>query len=223
MTALKEYKLSRFNRLKNAPLRAISIGCIYFLVRERNAWNWTSVSQYSENCIHTDLLSAKAEAERQRGSGSVFRIRQMPALLFHSDDGIAVVTEINTSRPLHGLVVKQTRTAQQQAWYVNVTHLERLISPKISIGELIDSLKNSEIFWRTPPPLENGLLLFSYFDNPGLESLTGSRLRQWKSMSVGSEYDLNWPKEWAKLSASPTRRIADALQKRLDLLADSGD
>ena len=54
---------------------------IYYVFQGRNAWHSTWITQYNNGCMHINLDNAKKYAESLRACGSVFYIREIPALI----------------------------------------------------------------------------------------------------------------------------------------------
>ena len=93
-----------FDKLARSKVGDVSAGLLYYLFSGRNAWHSTWITRYTEGCMHGDLQGAKDTAERQRKQGSVFYIAELQALIIKSAAGVLAVTEINSGRPLSGVI-----------------------------------------------------------------------------------------------------------------------
>jgi hypothetical protein len=164
--------------------------------------------------------SAKAEAERKRVQGSIFYIREVPALQFISKKLCILVTEINTDSPLKNF-------------------LEVSEQPNITLMDVYSHFTSERpnsiirLIWRnTEFSRQNGkmCLVRNYFNS--LETTASSReLKGYKSYSNGKGYNLGWNKEENKLHTSAVERLAvdydrnivqhkvDSFQKRCNGLA----
>lgn len=77
---------------------------LYYISYGRNAWNSTWVQRYAQGCMHLSFASAAAYAEGRRTQGTVFYIRELPALCFTGEGPTFFITEINTKHPLAGFL-----------------------------------------------------------------------------------------------------------------------
>lgn len=73
---------------------------LYYISYGRNAWNSTWIQRYAQGCMHLSFASAAAYAEGRRTQGTVFYIRELPALCFTGDGPTFFLTEINSKHPL---------------------------------------------------------------------------------------------------------------------------
>jgi hypothetical protein len=73
---------------------------LYYISYGRNAWNSTWIQRYTQGCMHLSFASASAYAESRRTQGTVFYVRELPALCFTGDGPALFVTEINSKHPL---------------------------------------------------------------------------------------------------------------------------
>ena len=85
---------------KDLKLRGIKVVKIYYCYYGRNAWYSTWVQKYYKNCMHASFDSAKGFAEINRKQGSVFYIKELPALYIESGSYPILVTQINKTCPL---------------------------------------------------------------------------------------------------------------------------
>lgn len=81
-------------------LRQVEAVKIYYCLYGRNAWHSTWIQRYSENCMHLTFASAKSHAEAKRVQGSVFYIKELPALQFTTGKYRVLITQINSTCPL---------------------------------------------------------------------------------------------------------------------------
>lgn len=80
---------------------------LYYISYGRNAWNSTWVQRYAQGCMHLSFASAAAYAEGRRTQGTVFYIRELPALCFTGEGPTFFITEINTKHPLAGFLAEK--------------------------------------------------------------------------------------------------------------------
>lgn len=160
---------------------------IYYYIYGRNAWHSTWIQRYTPMCMHTTFESAKNQAENDRKNGSVFTIRQLPALLIKSDAFDFIVTQINESNPL----------AEYQLVPENVLSLNPIgnqrLQKKSCIFSFIDSLGCNSKNWLHKQAKENSLIILKGFSSVQFEELVeNTRLMEWKSKSYGKGFYLGW-------------------------------
>ncbi len=80
-----------------AECRAVKL---YYAIYGRNAWHETWITRYFDGCMSGALEEAKETVEQQRKQGSVFYIREIPALQLLNSKLSVIITEINTDKPL---------------------------------------------------------------------------------------------------------------------------
>jgi hypothetical protein len=222
---LHTFEQSSFGRLARSRIKQVWAGKLYYLFNGRNAWHSTWVSRYTPGCMHTDLMSAKDTAERQRTQGSVFNIEELPALFFQTAAGLLAVTEINTHRPLHGYsshAVGETPPGVAKIRGARDFYLE---TGAPLLGAAL-SFEPSSRFWRHRPPFKNSVIVVaSSSTNLETEALGRKPLHTYQSRPIGGYYRLGWsivPARDNRASATPVRALArQYLQERLDGAEDA--
>ena len=81
-------------------IKRLGLAKLYFVTSGRNAWWATWIKRYEEGCMQAKLRSAQQQAERRRTNGSVFYIRELPALFIEKEHALLIVTQINTEHVL---------------------------------------------------------------------------------------------------------------------------
>jgi len=154
---------------------------LYYVIYGRNAWNSTWVTKYFPGCMNPSFDTAKRVAEKKRVQGSVFYIRELPALQFINNKLSLFITEINTNIPLkyHNDLSDEASTTLMDVY----KHFET--DKPNSIIRLIGhntefSRHNSKI-----------TLIRNVFNN--LEQICSTyNLKSYKSFSHGKGYLLGW-------------------------------
>ena len=179
--------------LDSSPLKGISRGLIYYVHTGRNAWHSTWVTQYANGCMHTTFESAKEYAEKRRTRGTVFYIKQLPCLIFRSQNTCVLVTEINNRNPLSGY--SPDATTDDVAYGLN--KIEGALNNYLKIGAPINGVAMSFLpnsrFWNVrPSPRDSVIILAS--NNPAMpvEKVPSDSLLAYKSYSIGGNYYLGW-------------------------------
>jgi len=178
---------------------------IYYVYTGRNAWHSIWSTKYSAGCMHTNIETAKQYCEKRRNQGTVFNIKQLPALKIKSDNGCAVVTQINTDKPLAGYSVKATRDRSYSS------ELDNCINKDAKIMETTDSFLPDSRFWNQAPPFYNSIITV-YATNPD-ESFTDLEksvsLIVKTSYSNGKGYLLGWSSNILKIETNNVIGIAN--------------
>jgi hypothetical protein len=181
------------------PVRMIEACVVYHLWRWRNSWNGSESLNYrasdhmasdaEEQALAATLASAKKQAEAWRAPGSVFHIREMPALVAQAGSTRMVFAEVNESEPFDDWAPDRTL----------------LGAPLRVLGlELWQyGLGGWEVGGRIRATLE---------DQEMAERLTVDRVfRDWKSSPVGARGNqLGWSGKVARTSADAVRGIERA-------------
>jgi hypothetical protein len=192
MTRLYRFDGTENETLAKSKVKAVDACILYYLYQGRNAWHSTWVTQYSYGCMHTTLESAKESAERLRTQGSVFYIRQLPALAFRSAQGALIVTQINTTQPLRDYSAVALRPLPHGVERLKGGR-ENYVSKGAPISGAALSFSRSSRFWKKAPPHRNSVIVDASLDRSvALEQLTKSKLRTFKSSSNGGAYFLSW-------------------------------
>ena len=111
--------------------------------------------------MHTTLESAKKHSEDRRTQGTVFNIKEVPAVLLRSKSGCIVVTQINTGNPLAGYSADATTGSVGP----NMKKIEGALDNYICrgapmLGAALSFLPGSR-FWKTMPPYKNSVIIIS--------------------------------------------------------------
>lgn len=173
---------------------------VYFCFSSRNAWHDTKSRKYRPGCIHTRLETAQKYAEAQRIQGSVFFIRQLPALLLMGYPH-AVITEINANEPLSGYSRSATRL------YPGFDFKDDSLEEGNSMRQVVDSFRYNSPFWTTPPRPKNSVVTLFYDEDPDdLEDLDQGSLSVWKSRSIGPA-ELRWDKLKSRIKGNAILKL----------------
>jgi hypothetical protein len=208
MAQLLSFKESVFSELADSEVESISAVFIYYVFTGRNAWHSTWVTQYSEGCMHTNLESAKQYAEKRRTQGTVFHIKELPALLFNSKCGCLAVTQINSHNPLSsyspnattlnvGLGVKKIDGA-----------LENYICKHAPMLGVALSFAHGSRFWLMQPPPKNSVITVATSGTADIFSeLPEHNLSIKTSFSHGGNYRLGWSEKESGILKLGVRNI----------------
>ncbi len=184
---------------------------IYYLIRGRNAWHSTWVQHYFPGCMSTKLSDAESDAERKRGNGNVFYIKELPALAFQCSKGVFLVTQINTTSPLIGYSPHAVTKGASEG-RVLAPNAKNCYLRQGSPLELLDlSFEHDSRFWkRAPPPTNSVIRLFAYGISLDQLGNLDSRLSMRKSSaSGGAKNSLCWSIESGKLEAQYVKALAE--------------
>lgn len=143
--------------------------------------------------MHTTLESAKHSAERLRTQGSVFTIREQPAILFRSKSGWIVVTEINSKRPLSGYSADAVANEVMPDKVKIQGARDNYISAGAPVLGVALSFDPSSRFWRQRPPPKNSVIVVaSERSDLVLAPIPRRKLQLLTSYSMGGGYRLGW-------------------------------
>lgn len=160
---------------------------IYYVLNGRNAWHSTWVGQYFNGCMHTNLWSARMRAEDLRNSGSVFYIRELPALVVEGKKQVLVVTQINTDDVLRGYTPTPNRPVLEIHPRINYLH------PGANMHRLILTLSPYSNFWHESPlPRTPVMILTSQKKLRDFEKYDRLKVIERHSNSIGTNYFLQW-------------------------------
>jgi hypothetical protein len=83
---------------KDSAILQVESACVAILSRRRNGWHSTPVLRYhSDNAMFTDVSTAQQAAEPLRTQGTVFHVREVPALVFRSASEALVLLDFHTA------------------------------------------------------------------------------------------------------------------------------
>lgn len=144
--------------------------------------------------MHTNIESAKRYAEARRTQGTVFTIKQLPAVHVRTDDAISIiVTQINTPVPLSQYLREATGSQPRSSKKLIENSSDAyLVKGASALGAAL-SFECDSRFWRVAPPLRDSvILLASKEPDFEIEQLGSSKLQAWSSYSNGGNYLLGW-------------------------------
>ncbi len=193
MPALQTFTEKDFPDLSKAKVGTVAPCLIYYVTTGRNAWHSTWVQQYSNGCMHTSLQSAKDYAEKRRTQGTVFTIKEQPALQVRTAKGQLFATQINTSRPLAEYSRDALREQPAHGSKLIKDSRDNYLSKGASALGAALSFDCASRFWRTAPPRKNSVIVVASGDRTlELEPLRRRKLKAWSSFSNGGGYLLGW-------------------------------
>jgi hypothetical protein len=99
---LSSFKYSGNNTFKKSKVKDVFKCKLFYVYYGRNAWHSTWVTKYAEGSIHTSFESARIFVESKRVQGSVFYISELPGVVYQTEKGCVIITEINTKKVLKG-------------------------------------------------------------------------------------------------------------------------
>jgi hypothetical protein len=190
--------------IDNNQLKGISRGLIYYVHTGRNAWHSTWVTRYTNGCMHTTLESAKEYAETKRTRGTVFYIKQLPCLIFRSQNTCVLITEINNENPLSGY---SPNAITNEIPYGH-DKIEESLDNYLKIGAPTNgvalSFLPSSRFWNVrPSPKDSVIILSNNKPDLSIEKVSSDCLLEYKSSSSGGNFYLGWFK-----AESEVKRLA---------------
>ena len=182
---------------------------VYYAHDGRNAWHSTWVQRYSDGCMHTTLQSAKDYCEGRRKPGSVFYIREVPALWLTIHLGTYVLIQIGEKNPFgnYGATCPPEGT-NGSTHTVSPNLFKRGGLVALAIGSFVHYSRH----WRKMPDADSVILtwranardsmvLDTTKDGQQLkasqivEPLNDAPMHRYTSSSAGSNYLLQWSKE----------------------------
>lgn len=202
-------------KIGSAPIDKIFESKIFYLFRGRNAWHSTWVTHYFDGCMHDQLPSTKGRAEQRRERGSVFTIREQPALVLQSRHGLVAITEINSACPLSHWIKKYRNEKSGYRLNQDYCRLEAQSRPGCTTTAMIDAMSDVAIFPTQLPWRSKNFFILATPDPEALREDRRTRLKQWGSSSAGAYYYLDWNETSSHLSGKAVRRVADALAPRI--------
>ncbi len=143
--------------------------------------------------MHSRFEGARDFVKRHRVQGSVFYIKEIPALLFQDEEFVLAVSQINCKDVLAGYSV--------DAISQDVGALRKKIdgAPYNYLGwgatfeEVYLSFEHDSRFWKVAPPPRNSIIrVMCRGSIADFESLGDKRLMRFKSYSIGANYPLGW-------------------------------
>jgi hypothetical protein len=174
---VKPIQWNQDQTLLRAPLLTVTAVQAYVLIRGRNAWNSTWVQNYmGTGAVYLTLVEAKKAAEAQRVQGSVFYIRQIPAMALNSTEGSVLLVEFHSDNSFG-------------KWDTKNGADELVIGTPLS--QVITALGRGGL-WKTPVPSKHSFITVKTgWDTLETVPPRGSFTR-WTSQSQGPNYYLKW-------------------------------
>lgn len=212
MASLSTFRDAGFPDFVAAEADLIHPARIFYVYQGRNAWHSTWTTSYSEGCMHGTLQSAKDFAEKKRIQGTVFNIREMPAIVFRSSVGDVVVTQINTNVPLS---LYSPDALDNAGFITDITPalpMKNYIYLGAPISEAAKSFSWHSQFWHSKPPASNSVVVVATRDiSSEYTHDIDSKLHAYTSYSHGSKYRLGWHTRENSISSEPVNRILSNL------------
>ncbi|MFC4974836.1 hypothetical protein ACFPTY_10185 [Halomonas beimenensis] len=179
-----------------AGVNKIQCGVVYHVVEGRNAWHSTWVSQYSKKSMHTSLKSAKEYAERCRKSGSVFRIKELPCLVFRTCKKTVIITAINSSKPLseHYLACE----CLEDFGEIVSDYRKRLSCSR----DMVKGFFPNSFGWKRSVKKKDHVIILEHENNEIRVEPLKSESKLFVSKSVGSDNFLEWKMRGGKFVRS---------------------
>lgn len=157
---------------------------LYYAIYGRNAWNDTWITRYFDGCMNYSFEAAKQTIELQRVQGSVFHIREIPALQFLNSKLSVIVTEINSEKPLQ-------------------RHQDIPEEIAVTLCEIYD------FFYPLTDHSVIRLMLKKRLSRNFFELIDGtSPLKQYQSRVKGSDYPLSWQEITFNMSPTAVEQLA---------------
>lgn len=211
---LHQIKTSMLRELKQ-PVNEIRAIKLYYWYRGRNAWWGTWATHYFEGSIHTTSESAKQFVEAQRTQGSVFYLRQLPALHLVAGRWSVAITQINSLHPL----CEYTYVPMPQRQGIGCRRDLSAKSAALGLGAPVDSVVESfeplSSFWFKTPKTKNSVVsVCAYGGTTRFEELNDEELLQWKSIAMRKNYQLDW-------SVPSPSGVSTKAVRNLEILANS--
>ncbi len=201
---LFRFKIRNLANLKIQEMHPIKI---YYCLYGRNSWHSTWTQKYYKDCMHSDLESAKSFAELKRVQGSVFYIKELPALLFISGDTSIIVTQINELCPLRQYSAYALKENLDKETKKIESFKDNYLTFNSPMNGVVLSFKFNSRFWKTSPPESNSIMVLYTTNKFEPIQLKTTKLKAWKSFSVGSDYKLLWTPVDNKVSQSSVLRL----------------
>jgi hypothetical protein len=193
MTQLSYFNEMFFPELANSNVESITTSLLYYVITGRNAWHSTWITRYTENCLHASLEQAKEHVEKKRTQGTVFSIKELPAIIFRSTNGCLVVTQINSLNPLAGYSPNATTPNVEPGLTKIDGALDNYICRDAPILGAALSFSPESRFWLTKPSPTNSIITIATDDSLiSFSELPDRELSIRTSFSHGGNCSLGW-------------------------------
>lgn len=208
MTQLSTFEESIFPELAESKVESISATLLYYVFSGRNAWHSTWITRYSVGCMHTSLELAKKFSEKRRTQGTVFNIKELPAVIFHSKNGCLAVTQINSHNPL----ATYSPNATTQNVGTGMTKIDGALENYICKGApmlgVALSFSPRSRFWLVQPPPRNSIVAIATNSlSVDFLELPDRELSVRTSFSHGGNYHLGWTEKSSGILKAGVRNI----------------
>lgn len=180
---------------------------MFYCLYGRNAWHSTWVQKYSTGCMHLKIESAKMHAENRRVQGSVFYIKEMPALEIDVGPYRAFITQINNPCPLREYRINALRERPPPGMNLIKNARDCYLKFGVQLSALVLSFAHDSRFWTTPQPFRNSVMVLYNSHKIEAEPLKSTKLKGWESNSAGKDYRLWWSSKTSKVSQASVLRI----------------
>ena len=185
-------------------INEVKLEKIYYVSDGRNAWHSTWIQRYGEGCMHTSLSSAKCYCEGQRVQGSMFKIQELPALVFSCGGDRIIITQIN-SKNIFSVIDWELLT--------KLTDILPLLT--MTLEQQTQIFRPDSPIWKGQMPRNNLLILYGSGEND-IDGLSPDDiLMARKSYSVGADHYLNWSTNKSDINFEKVVYMVDALRNRL--------
>ena len=186
-------------------VRGVEVIKLFYVSTGRNAWWTTWIFRYSPGCMHTTMESAKAFCETNRAQGTVFYVRELPAIACIVPERALVLTEINTPEilgrfDLNGLI--------------GIAQI--LPISTMTLRQVLHIFRPESALWSPNYPKKDSAVI-SYCSNVDALERVGPEVSfaDWESRSVGPKYYLKWSSRPTEIKAERIRAVASAMKARL--------
>lgn len=198
----------------------IEQGVVSVLVRGRNAWRNTWVRHYFQNAaLYPRNRDARAGAERLRGPGNVFYIRETRALLLRGPQRGILVCDSRTTVPFDDYVGDQRLVVgdDPDRWVHG-------LYPGVSLWDAFKTFEVRSEFWSNQSRGEFALKSGEVTSTFEFDAHSGP-LTSWKSRAEGSEYPLGWSRtgEDPNISSDALVRICRYWESQLRSVRPADD
>lgn len=197
-------------QLNVSELISIDAKKIYYLISGRNAWHSTWVQRYYHNCIATRVSDLEKDAETRREKGSVFYIKELPALSFETNLGVFLTTQINTQSPLENFLPPEflqntsinTSTSQEEKRYG--------FYAAQYLGDIAKSFQSTSACWKKSPSAKDSVFCL-YMPGSTLSDLDplGDLLYKRSSQPSGStKNSICWSIKQSQIKSTFVKELA---------------
>lgn len=200
-----------FPSIRSEEIKSFGARKIHYLITGRNAWHSTWVQNYWPKCISSHSSELEQDAEKKRGPGTTFQIKELPALVFATKSGSAVITEINTDYPLKNYSPRSYLASQNQCNLLRSPDDPALqVFVGSTLGALMRSLENSSGCWNYPPRHQS---IFSMFLPQGnledFEAAADYYSFKESGRSGGSKNSIGWSIRTGKIKSDYIESLAN--------------